>query len=64
MWHWMSTRLLLSTDTTFTPAQVIESYVLHWSIKTMFNSLELAWGMKDAWQRARQRLLERKIESN
>ena len=41
--RWKSTRLLLSTDTTLTPEQVIESYGLRWSIESMFNQLKLAW---------------------
>ena len=54
--HWKSTCLLLSTDTTLTPEQVIESYSLRWSIESMFNQLKLAWGMKEAWQQTRQTL--------
>ena len=54
--HWKSTCLLLSTDTTLTPEQVIESYGLRWSIESMFNQLKLAWGMKEAWQQTRQAL--------
>ena len=54
--HWKSTCLLLSTDTTLTPEQVIESYGLRWSIESMFNQLKLAWGMKEAWQQTRQTL--------
>ena len=54
--HWKSTCLLLSTDTTLSPEQVIESYGLRWSIESMFNQLKLAWGMKEAWQQTRQTL--------
>lgn len=54
--HWKSTCLLLSTDTTLTPEQVIEDYGLRWSIESMFNQLKLAWGMKEAWQQTRQTL--------
>lgn len=54
--NWKSTCLLLSTDTTLTPEQVIESYGLRWSIESMFNQLKLAWGMKEAWQQTRQTL--------
>lgn len=53
---WKSICLLLSTDTTLTPEQVIESYGLRWSIESMFNQLKLAWGMKEAWQQTRQTL--------
>ena len=54
--NWKSTCLLLSTDTTLTAEQVIESYGLRWSIESMFNQLKLAWGMKEAWQQTRQTL--------
>jgi len=54
--NWKSTCLLLSTDTTLTPEQVIESYGLRWSIESMFNQLKLGWGMKEAWQQTRQTL--------
>jgi hypothetical protein len=54
--NWKSTCLLLSTDTTLTPEQVIESYGLRWSIESMFNQLKVAWGMKEAWQQTRQTL--------
>jgi hypothetical protein len=54
--NWKSTCLLLSTDTTLAPEQVIESYGLRWSIESMFNQLKLAWGMKEAWQQTRQTL--------
>jgi transposase len=48
--RWKSTCLLLSTDTTLTPEQVIESYGLRWSIESIFHQLKQAWGMKEAWQ--------------
>ncbi len=54
--NWKSTCLLLSTDTTLTAEQVIESYGLRWSIESMFNQLKLAWGLKEAWQQTRQTL--------
>lgn len=54
--NWKSTCLLLSTDTTLMPEQVIENYGLRWSIESMFNQLKLAWGMKEAWQQTRQTL--------
>ncbi len=43
-----STSLLLSTDTSLTAEQVIESYARRWSIESMFNQLKLSWGMKEA----------------
>ena len=54
--EWKSTCLLLSTDTTLTAEQVIETYGLRWSIESMFNQLKLAWGMREAWQQTRQTL--------
>lgn len=54
--QWKSTCLLLSTDMTLSPEQVIECYGLRWSIESMFNQLKLAWGLKEAWQQTRQTL--------
>lgn len=54
--RWKSTCLLLSTDTTLNPEQVIESYGLRWSIESMFHQLKQAWGLKEAWQQTRQTL--------
>lgn len=54
--QWKRACLLLSTDTTLTPEQVIEIYAERWSIESMFNQLKLAWGMKEAWQQTRQTL--------
>ena len=54
--NWKSTCLLLRTDTTLKPEQVLESYALRWSIESMFNQLKLAWGLKEAWQQTRQTL--------
>ena len=54
--RWKSTCLLLSTDTSLTPEQVIESYALRWSIEPMFHQLKQAWGLKEAWQQTRQTL--------
>ncbi|MCU7806204.1 MAG: transposase [Candidatus Thiodiazotropha sp. (ex Lucinoma borealis)] len=48
--------LLLSTDTTLSAEDVIESYGKRWSIESMFNQLKLSWGMKEAWQQTRQTL--------
>ncbi|RUM51635.1 MAG: transposase, partial [Marinomonas sp.] len=47
---------VLSTDTSLTPEQVIESYGQRWSIESMFNQLKCAWGMNEAWQQTRQTL--------
>jgi hypothetical protein len=54
--NWKSTRLFLSTETTMSAEEVIESYGLRWSIESMFNQLKLAWGLKEAWQKTRQTL--------
>lgn len=54
--EWKKTSLLLSTDTTLTAEQVIESYGKRWAIESMFNQLKLSWGMKEAWQQTRQTL--------
>ncbi len=53
---WKPARLLLSTEITQTPEEVIESYGLRWSIEGMFNQLKLAWGLKEAWQQTRRTL--------
>lgn len=53
---WKSACLLLSTDTTLTPEQVIEIYAERWSIESMFNQLKISWGMNEAWQQTRQTL--------
>lgn len=54
--QWKTASLLLSTDTTLTSEQIVESYSLRWSIEPMFNQLKQAWGMKEAWQQTRQTL--------
>ncbi len=48
--------LLLSTDTSLSPEQVIESYAKRWPIESLFNQLKLSWGLKEAWQQTRQTL--------
>ncbi|MCP4277637.1 MAG: transposase [Gammaproteobacteria bacterium] len=54
--QWKRASLLLSTETTLSPEQVIVSYGKRWSIESMFNQLKLSWGMKEAWQQTRQTL--------
>jgi hypothetical protein len=54
--QWRKTALLLSTDTSLSAEQVIESYSLRWSIEPMFKQLKQAWGLKEAWQHTRQTL--------
>jgi transposase len=46
----------LSTDTTLTAEQVVESYSLRWSVEPMFNQLKQAWGLREAWHQTRQTL--------
>ena len=54
--EWKKASLLLSTDFTLPPEDVIESYSKRWSIESMFNQLKLSWGLKEAWQQTRQTL--------
>ncbi len=54
--EWKKASLLLSTNTTLSAEQVIESYGKRWAIESMFNQLKLSWGMKEAWQQTRQTL--------
>lgn len=54
--QWKKPRLLLSTDTSLSPEQVIEDYGRRWSIESMFHQLKQAWGLKEAWQQSRQTL--------
>jgi len=54
--NWKSPCLLLCTDLTLKPEEVIETYGLRWTIEPMFNQLKLSWGLKEAWQQTRQTL--------
>jgi len=54
--QWTKPRLLLSTDTSLTPEQVIGIYGERWSIESMFHQLKQSWGLKEAWQQSRQTL--------
>ena len=54
--EWKKASLLLSTDASLSPEDVIESYGKRWSIESMFNQLKLSWGLKEAWQQTRQTL--------
>ena len=47
-------RLILATNITLTPWEVISSYAKRWSIETMFAQIKNNWGWKDAWQQSRQ----------
>ncbi|MCP3666480.1 MAG: hypothetical protein GY696_28940 [Gammaproteobacteria bacterium] len=48
--------MLISTDLSLTPEEIIKIYGERWSIESMFNQLKLSWGMKEAWQQTRQTL--------
>jgi len=48
------TRLILSTDTTLEPPQIIATFSKRWTIETMFAQLKNNWGWKEAWQQTRQ----------
>lgn len=54
--RWKQTCLLISTDLSLTPEEIIKIYGERWSIESMFNQLKLSWGMKEAWQQTRQTL--------
>ena len=47
-------RLILATNTTLTPWEVISAYAKRWSIETMFAQIKNNWGWKEAWQQSRQ----------
>ena len=49
-------RLLLATQITMTARDIIDAYALRWTIEPMFCSLKHGIGVKEAWQRRRQRL--------
>jgi hypothetical protein len=46
--------LILATNTTLTPWEVISAYAKRWSIETMFAQIKNNWGWKEAWQQSRQ----------
>lgn len=54
--QWKSVRLIISTETTLTAEQIIETYGLRWPIEPMFHQLKQAWGLKATWQQTRQTL--------
>lgn len=47
-------RLLLATNCSLTPLEVITTYARRWTIETMFAQVKNNWGWKDAWQQSRQ----------
>jgi len=50
----MQERLLISTDTSLTPLEIIGTYAKRWTVETMFAQIKNNWGWKDAWQQSRQ----------
>jgi hypothetical protein len=46
--------LLLCTDTTLHPMEVIQRYAKRWSTEPMFNQLIHRWGVQQTWQQNRQ----------
>jgi hypothetical protein len=46
--------LILSTDTSLSPARVILNYGRRWSVEDLFNQLKNRWGWKETWQQSRQ----------
>ena len=47
-------RLLLSTNTTLQPWEVIHLYAKRWATEPMFNQMKHAWGLQQTWQQTRQ----------
>jgi hypothetical protein len=50
----MKPRLILSTDLSLTPRQIIATFSRHWALETMCAKLKNNWGWKEAWQQTRQ----------
>lgn len=48
--------LILSTDLTLTPEQIIKFYARRWKIEPMFNEVKHAYGIGSAWQQDAQSL--------
>jgi DDE superfamily endonuclease len=49
-------RLIIATDTTLNPLEVIRHYEKRWSIEPMFGQMKNSWGWKETWQQSRQTL--------
>ena len=47
-------RLILSTNITLSPWEIVSAYAKRWSIETMFAQIKNNWGWKEAWQQSRQ----------
>lgn len=50
---WM---LILSTDLTLTPEQIIKLYARRWKIEPMFNEIKHSYGVAEAWEQTSQNL--------
>src|SRR3954452_22942123 len=50
-------RLLICTDPDLPALDVITAYTKRWSVEPLFKDMKHGWGLKDAWQRTRQRLM-------
>jgi hypothetical protein len=47
-------RLILATDITLAPHEVIEVYAKRWTIEPMFHQTKNRWGWNETWQQSRQ----------
>jgi hypothetical protein len=47
-------RLLLSTHSTLSAAEVFKYYARRWSIEDLFNQMKNGWGWRETWQQSRQ----------
>ena len=47
-------RLILATDTSLAPHEVIEVYAKRWAIEPMFHQVKNSWGWNETWQQSRQ----------
>jgi hypothetical protein len=50
-------RLLICTDPGLPATEIITGYAKRWSVEPLFAAIKHQWGLKDAWQRARQVLM-------
>ena len=54
---WSKPRLLLASETSLAPTQVMRLYSLRWGIESLFQNLKRWWGANNLWQQSR-RVLE------
>src|SRR3954449_9401496 len=50
-------RLLLCTDPDLPATEVVTSYAKRWAVEPLFAAMKHGWGLKEAWQQSRQRLM-------